>query len=121
MYILFELVEYEYGIGSIWKYASLFLIFCRDTPIEECDGCINEIIEYGSLYVYPEDDFALEYFLKHEGYCLDPALGLGPRQQAECQHFLTGFITPAMNALYNAYAANAQNICHFWYQKCPGE
>ena len=83
--------------------------------------CIDEIVQYGSLYVYPEDDFAIEYFLKHEGYCLDPALGLGPHQQAECQDFLTGFITPAMHALYNAYAANAQNICHFWYQRCPGE
>ena len=63
----------------------------------------------------------LEYALKHEAYCEDPALGLGPIQLAHCQEFLTGFITPAMTALYNAYAANAQNICHLWYQKCPGE
>ena len=63
----------------------------------------------------------LEYYLSHEAYCEDPALGLNQHQIEDCQRMISVFIGPAFRVLDAAYAANAQSICHYWYDGvlCP--
>ena len=68
----------------------------------------------------PEITRGLEYYLSHEAYCEDPALGLNQHQIEDCQGMIRVFIGPAFRALDAAYAVNAQSICHYWYDGvCP--
>ena len=69
----------------------------------------------------PEITCGLEYYLSHEAYCEDPALGLNQHQIEDCQRMISVFIGPAFRALDAAYAVNAQSICHYWYDGvlCP--
>ena len=69
----------------------------------------------------PEITCGLEYYLSHEAYCEDPALGLNQHQIEDCQRMIHVFIGPAFRALDAAYATNAQSICHYWYDGvlCP--
>ena len=71
-------------------------------------------------YSLPEVTHMLERYLAHEGFCEDPALGLNQHQIEDCQRMISVFIGPAFRALDAAYAANAQSICHYWYDGvCP--
>ena len=71
-------------------------------------------------YSLPEITRGIEYYLAHEAFCEDPALGLNQGEIEKCQDTIRVFIPPAFRALDAAYTANAQAICHYWYDGvCP--
>ena len=85
-----------------------------------CDNCIRDVVLISTQYSLPEITHGLEYWLMHEAYCEDPALGLNENQIEHCQDGIKGFLGPAFRALDAAYVAQAQSICHYWYDGiCP--
>ena len=57
---------------------------------QECDDCMLEIAQYGSVFIYPEDEMEIEHYLKNEGYCMNEQLPYDTEERQECQIFLTG-------------------------------
>ena len=49
-----------------------------------------EIAQYGSVFIYPEDEMDIEHYLKNEGYCMNEQLPYDTEERQECQKFLTG-------------------------------
>ena len=82
---------------------------------------MRDVVLMATQYSLPEITRGLEYYLSHEAYCEDPALGLNQHQIEDCQRMIHVFIGPAFRALDAAYATNAQSICHYWYDGvlCP--
>ena len=93
------------------------IIFFREWT---CDNCMRDVVLISTQYSLPEITHGLEYWLMHEAYCEDPALGLNENQIEHCQDGIKGFLGPAFRALDAAYVAQAQSICHYWYDGvCP--
>ena len=94
-----------------------YYVFFREWT---CDNCIRDVVLISTQYSLPEITHGLEYWLMHEAYCEDPALGLNENQIEHCQDGIKGFLGPAFRALDAAYVAQAQSICHYWYDGiCP--
>merc|ERR1712241_760412 len=89
--------------------------------ITECDTCIDEVVAYGGISMYPELDGEAERYLQGPGYCANPTMGFNLHQQADCAHFLQGLIAPFSAALDLRLTTHAQDICHFWFGACHGE
>ena len=85
-----------------------------------CHDCMRDVTLLAEQYTYPAVIDALTDYLKGDGYCQDPALGLNMYEITSCQENLDGFMGPALRALGAAYSSNSQWICHFWYKDiCP--
>ena len=86
----------------------------------DCDSCIRDVVLMATQYSLPEITRGIEYYLAHEAFCEDPALGLNQGEIERYQDTIRVFIPPAFRDLDAAYAANAQSICHYWYDGvCP--
>ena len=81
---------------------------------------MRDVVLMATQYSLPEITRGLEYYLAHEGFCEDPALGLNQHQIDDCADTIRVFMGPAFRDLDAAYTIHAQDICHYWYDDvCP--